>query len=203
MPTACGIPKVGSLPTSALTGNRYGRPRLTGSRRAPPTGRWRPGFRVTRMSANRWRHALAAGGRPALASKGAGGGALPAQPRPARRAAGAARRRPGRGGLGRSVLDAGSPRRAGAHEVRRDYTLPGLDLLLHRMGWSVQLPARRAAERDEEQITAWREEAWPAIRRTAADLGAWLVFEDESGHGAAGRRKVVPGDGGGAPRWCG
>ena len=30
-------------------------------------------FRVTRMSANRWRHALAAGGRPALASKGPGG----------------------------------------------------------------------------------------------------------------------------------
>src|SRR3954466_11642456 len=31
-------------------------------------------FRVTRMSANRWRRALAEGGRPALASKGAGGG---------------------------------------------------------------------------------------------------------------------------------
>src|SRR5437588_11752320 len=30
-------------------------------------------FRVTRMSANRWRRALADGGRPALASKGAGG----------------------------------------------------------------------------------------------------------------------------------
>ena len=30
-------------------------------------------FRVTRMSANRWRRALTAGGRPALASKGAGG----------------------------------------------------------------------------------------------------------------------------------
>src|SRR5215218_4220423 len=30
-------------------------------------------FRVTRMSANRWRRALAAGGRPALASTGAGG----------------------------------------------------------------------------------------------------------------------------------
>src|SRR5881275_3109158 len=30
-------------------------------------------FRVTRMSANRWRHALADGGRPALASKGLGG----------------------------------------------------------------------------------------------------------------------------------
>src|SRR3954469_25568433 len=31
-------------------------------------------FRVSRMSANRWRRALAAGGRPALASKGPGGG---------------------------------------------------------------------------------------------------------------------------------
>src|ERR1700741_2197883 len=30
-------------------------------------------FRVSRMSANRWRRALAAGGREALASKGAGG----------------------------------------------------------------------------------------------------------------------------------
>ena len=30
-------------------------------------------FRVSRMSANRWRRALAAGGREALATKGAGG----------------------------------------------------------------------------------------------------------------------------------
>ena len=29
------------------------------------------------------------------------------------------------------------------------YTLAGLDLLLHRIGWSVQVPARQAAERDE------------------------------------------------------
>ena len=28
-----------------------------------------------------------------------------------------------------------------------EYTLAGLDLLLHRIGWSVQVPARRAAER--------------------------------------------------------
>jgi transposase len=45
------------------------------------------------------------------------------------------------------------------------YTLAGLDLLLHRIGWSVQVPARQAAERDEEQITAWREETWPEIKR--------------------------------------
>src|SRR4051795_13087764 len=68
-------------------------------------------FRVTRMSANRWRRALATGGRPALASTGRGGGPLPAQPRPARGAAAAARRRPGGVGLDRSVLDAAAHRR--------------------------------------------------------------------------------------------
>jgi putative transposase len=80
-----------------------------------------------------------------------------------------------------------------------DYTLPGLDLLLHRLGWSVQVPARQAAERDEEQITAWREETWAGDKKTAADLGAWLVFEDESGQGlrppkgrTGGRRGHTP-----------
>jgi len=41
---------------------------------------------------------------------------------------------------------------------RAEYTLAGMDLLLHRLGWSVQVPARRAAERDEARIAAWREE---------------------------------------------
>src|SRR3712207_3031829 len=39
-----------------------------------------------------------------------------------------------------------------------------MDLLLHRLSWSVQVPARQAAERDEEQITAWREQTWPSER---------------------------------------
>ncbi|MGE5288908.1 MAG: helix-turn-helix domain-containing protein [Micromonosporaceae bacterium] len=45
-----------------------------------------------------------------------------------------------------------------------EYTLAGMDLLLHRIGWSVQVPARRAAERDEAAIAAWREETWPAVK---------------------------------------
>src|SRR3954452_20250782 len=122
-------------------------------------------FRVTRMSANRWRRALAAGGRPALASKGPGG----------------ARCRLSRAQLDelQVLLEAGPagwgwtdqcwtlPRIAEVVHTRFgvDYTLPGLDLLLHRLGWSVQVPARRAAERNEEQIAAWREETWPAIKR--------------------------------------
>jgi hypothetical protein len=45
-----------------------------------------------------------------------------------------------------------------------EYTLAGMDLLLHRIGWSVQVPARRAAERDEARIATWREETWPVVK---------------------------------------
>src|SRR3954471_213818 len=106
-------------------------------------------FRVTRMSANRWRRALAARGRPAPGSQGPGGARCRLSPAQL-------------DGL-QALLDAGPatwgwtdqcwtlPRIAEMVRTRFgvDYTLPGLDLLLHRMGWSVQVPARRAAERDE------------------------------------------------------
>jgi hypothetical protein len=42
-------------------------------------------------------------------------------------------------------------------------TLAGLDLL-HRIGWSVQVPARQATERDEAQIARWRQETWPVVK---------------------------------------
>jgi hypothetical protein len=74
-----------------------------------------------------------------------------------------------------------------AEVVRRrfkvTYTLAGLDLLLHRIGWSVQVPARQAAERDEARITAWREETWPVVKGRRRTWAPWQCFEDESGQG--------------------
>src|SRR3954451_10482359 len=52
-------------------------------------------FRVTRMSANRWRRALAEGGRPTPASKGPGGARCRLSPGPAGQTAAATGRRPG------------------------------------------------------------------------------------------------------------
>jgi transposase len=121
-------------------------------------------FRVSRMSVNRWRRALAAGGRAALASKGAGGARC--------------KLTPAQLGELEAVLDAG-PAAAGyvdqcwtlariADQVWRrfgvEYTLAGMDVLLHRLGWIVQVPARRAAERDEDKIAAWREATWPVVK---------------------------------------
>jgi len=128
-------------------------------------------FRVSRMSANRWRRTLAAGGRTALASKGAGGVKCKLT------AAQVAELE--------AVLDAG-PAACGyadqcwtlarvAEQVWRrfgvEYTLAGMDVLLHRIGWSVQVPARRAAERDEKKIARWREDTWPVIK--ASSSGGW------------------------------
>jgi putative transposase len=121
-------------------------------------------FRVSQMSANRWRRMLAAGGRAALASKGAGGAKCKLTPVQL--------------GELEAVLDAG-PAAAGyadqcwtlariADQVWQrfgvGYTLAGMDVLLHRLGWSVQVPARRAAERDEGKIARWREETWPVVK---------------------------------------
>ena len=121
-------------------------------------------FRVSRMSVNRWRRALAAGGREALASKGAAGAQCKLTSAQVAEL--------------EQILDAG-PAAAGYADQcwtlariteqcwRRfgvEYTLAGTAVLLHRIGWSVQVPARRAAERDEEKIARWREETWPVIK---------------------------------------
>lgn len=44
------------------------------------------------------------------------------------------------------------------------YTLKGVSLLLHRMGYSLQVPDRRAVERNEEAVGTWRRRRWPSVR---------------------------------------
>jgi putative transposase len=43
--------------------------------------------------------------------------------------------------------------------------------LLHRMGFSVQKPARRAVERDEAAITDWRSHTWTRLVEPPAPAG--------------------------------
>ena len=48
------------------------------------------------------------------------------------------------------------------------YDPSGVWHLLTRMGWSAQKPERRARERDEEAIAAWRKKDWPRIKKSAS-----------------------------------
>jgi transposase len=158
-------------------------------------------FRVSRMSVNRWRRKVAAGGRAALASRGAGGAKCKLTPAQLREL--------------EAVLDAGPAvsgwdedqcwtlaRIAGVIATRFGvgYTLAGVDLLLHRIGWSVQVPARRAAGRDEAKIAAWREEMWPVVKGPRRTWAPGSVSRTNQAR-AYVRPRAEPGDGAGAHRW--
>lgn len=62
------------------------------------------------------------------------------------------------------VLNAGPSHGPSLAAVRGGVHGGGVHLLLHRAGRSVQVPARRAAERDEAAVTAWKEKTWPVIK---------------------------------------
>ncbi|MFF7242074.1 winged helix-turn-helix domain-containing protein [Streptomyces collinus] len=45
----------------------------------------------------------------------------------------------------------------------KSYTVQGVAALLKRHGWSCQVPARRAVERDEAAVAGWVKETWPSV----------------------------------------
>lgn len=133
-------------------------------------------FRVTKMSANRWRRAVESGGREALASKGAAG---------ARPLLGQAQRAelidlieqgPGVHGYLDQRWTLARIRALIRTRFGVDFRSSGaLHEMLTRHGISWQVPTRRAVERDEQAIAAWRKEAWPDIKgkpRNAAHTSA-------------------------------
>jgi transposase len=121
-------------------------------------------LRVSANSAYVWRRRWRAGGGAALASKGPGGAVC-------RLAGGQLERL-------RAALEAG-PAAWGWEDQRWTlarvavliarlfhvrYTLRGTSYLLHRIGFTPQVPAHRAAERDEDAIAAWRAVTWAKVR---------------------------------------
>ena len=122
-------------------------------------------LRVSTKSAYQWRRRWRAGGDAALAAKGAGGAACRLSGRQLARL--------------RAALDAGPAAYGWAEDQRWTlaritaliarlfhvrYTLRGTSYLLHRIGFSPQVPVHRAAERDEAAIAAWRAETWAKVR---------------------------------------
>ena len=111
---------------------------------------WRRAWRAAVK--RRWRRRARAG--PLRAGRGAG--------RAAARGAGG---RPG--GLRLGAGPAVDPGRV-AMLIERlfsvSYTLRGVSFLLHRLGFSPQVPAHRAFERDEDAVAEWRSATWAKVR---------------------------------------
>jgi transposase len=123
-------------------------------------------LRVTRKSVNAWRRAWKAGGTAALASRGPGGAACRLDETQLK--------------VLETELDVGPAVHGWAEDQRWTlarvsaliwelfrvrYTVRGTSYLLHRIGWSPQVPVHRAAERDEGAVATWVKETWPQVKR--------------------------------------
>jgi transposase len=123
-------------------------------------------LRVSTNAVYVWRRRWTSGGRAALVCQGSSGSRCRLdEPRLARLAA-ALEQGPAAHGYSedqRWTLARAADLIAAMFQIR--YTLRGVSYLLHRMGFSPQVPAHRAVERDEAAIATWRKETWVSGRR--------------------------------------
>jgi putative transposase len=122
-------------------------------------------LRVSTKSAYQWRRCWRAGGEAALASKGAGGAVCRLSPAQLARLRAELDKGPaawGWAGDQRWTLERVTTLIGRLFHVR--YTLRGTSYLLHRIGFTPQVPVHRAAERDEKAIAAWRDVTWVKLR---------------------------------------
>lgn len=129
-----------------------------------PTAQVASELRVSEKSVRLWRRQWAAGGTAALASAGPGGSDCKLSVEQRKQLA--------------EMLDEG-PTVHGWSDARWTltrvaevierrfgvcYTLRGVSYLLHRIGYSQQVPTRRAIERDPEAVAGWHRRRWPSVR---------------------------------------
>jgi putative transposase len=124
---------------------------------------------VSPKSAYTWRRAWVSGGAKALASKGSGGARSKLNAQQVHRLAQRLEAGPAASGYvedQRWTLVRVVALIATMFHVR--YSIKGASLLLHRMGWTPQMPSHRAVERDEDAIVAWRRHTWPGVKGSRA-----------------------------------
>jgi putative transposase len=133
-----------------------------------PTAQIAARLRVSPKSVCEWRRAWLAAGLAGLASRGAGGAVCKLDDAQLDRLADELDRGPAAQDWADWASDQRWTLARVAALIRRlfgvSYTLRGVSYLLHRIGWTPQVPVRRAVERDEDAIAAWRATTWAKVR---------------------------------------
>jgi transposase len=139
-------------------------------------------FGVSNQSAARWHDAWQTGGKAALKYPGRAGRKARLQPLDWVQLAADLQSGPEKS-LGLATALWTLPRVSDL--IRRQfghrYSTSQVSRLLRQMGWSCQKPTRRALERDEEKIRAWKRSRWPAIKKKPVGSAGPSSFSTKAG----------------------
>nr|WP_306933388.1 winged helix-turn-helix domain-containing protein [Streptomyces luteogriseus] len=157
-------------------------------------------LRVSVKSACHWHQLWRDGGREALASRGPSGSRCRLSPRCLEKLAAYLDEGPAaHGWVEDQVWTASRVATLIGRKFHVSYSVSGATRLMHRLGFSPQVPARRVAECDERAVTAWKEATWAEVKGPGRPAGATSASRTKQGSPGS-RHGDEPGAGEGAPR---
>ena len=120
---------------------------------------------TSRASVTRWRQMYQAGGQEAMQAKPHPGGTSRLTARQRKRLIRMLLQGPHKHGYGTELWTLSRVAEVIAVNFGVQYHPSAVWHILRAMGWSCQKPERRARERDEQAIEAWRQQEWPRIKK--------------------------------------
>ncbi|MET8038780.1 winged helix-turn-helix domain-containing protein [Streptomyces sp. NPDC005345] len=151
-------------------------------------------LRVSPKSAYRWHQLWRDGGVQALASRGPSGSRCRLSPRCLAKLAAYLDEGPAaHGWVEDQVWTAARVATLIGRNFHVAYSVSGATRLMHRLGFSPQVPAWRVAERDEQAVVVWKEATWAEVKGPGRP--AEVTSASRTKPGSRGGR---PGDGPGA-----
>ncbi|MFD6325195.1 IS630 family transposase [Streptomyces sp. NPDC058442] len=128
---------------------------------------------VSRKSAYRWHQLWRDGGVQALVSRGPSGSRCRLSPRCLEKLARYLEEGPAaHGWVEDQVWTAVRVATLIGRKFHVSYSVSGATRLMHRLGFSPQVPARRVAERDGQAVTMWKEATWAEVKGPGRPAGA-------------------------------
>ncbi|MFJ7280349.1 winged helix-turn-helix domain-containing protein [Kitasatospora sp. NPDC098663] len=157
-------------------------------------------LRVSSKSAYQWHQVWTEGGVAALASRGANGQQCKLSTRCQEKLAAYLDQGPAVHGWDEDQVWTGV--RVATLIGRKfhvSYSVSGATRLMHRLGFTPQVPARWAAERDERAVTVWKEATWAEVKAPGRPATDGSASRTKPGS-PADRPRDARGDAAAAPR---
>ncbi|MEU3466267.1 winged helix-turn-helix domain-containing protein [Streptomyces sp. NPDC006733] len=153
-------------------------------------------LRVSRKSAYLWHRAWKDAGTAALVTRGPSGRRCKLSPRCLEKLADYLDQGPAAHGWDEDqVWTAARVATLIGRKFHVSYSVSGANRLMHRVGFTPQMPVRRTAERDEQAVQVWKEATWEEVK--AHGRPAWDGSASRTKRASpAGRPADAPGGAG-------